>query len=527
MLSRKSTLVLLVAMVLIASVMFFVAAAPASAQRATPAPIQLTATPTETAFPTATAVPPTATKVPPTATKVPPTATATKVPPTATATKVPPTPTKVVANSPKAPGTVPGPAGTFNTAFTIQNLGASIASCSYQFFNGSGTAIYSSSTFTISVGGSNFTYVPSIGGLASGQYSGVVSCDQQVTSVVDMSTSPVAGSSAGAYRGIDGSSVGTTFYAPLAMNNYYNLYTNFVVQNASSSPVNIYVNIINSAGTTVLVQTATSVAANASASFDQTGQGAMGTNVLYSALITSTGNIAVEANQYGNGGSVTGQLYSYNPLTGGSTLAYAPLIANNYYGYNTALQVQNLSASASTVVTVTYGTGLTQSWSLGPTASHSFYSPVSGLPSGTLTSAKVQSSGQPIVVEVNESNNYNRASSYTGFPSGTTTVRAPIVLRRYYSNNTSVTCQNLGGSSTTMTITYSNGNSTVSPSVASNGTYQFYQPADSAIPNGFNGSATITTASQPIVCVVNQDLNEAPYGTMLMDQMYAYEGTNQ
>ncbi len=404
-------------------------------------------------------------------------------------------------------------------------MSVSVANCSYQFFNAAGTSIYTSSAFTISVGGSNFTYVPGIGSLAAGQYSGVVSCDQQVAAIVNMSTA----NSGSASRAVDGSSVGTTWYAPSAFNNFYNFYTNFVAQNASSSPVDIYVNIINSAGATVATQISTTVQPNASAAFEQTGLGGMSTNVQYSAKITSTGNIAVEANIFGNGGSVTNQLYSYNPFAGGATTAYAPVIFNNFYGYNTALTVQNLGGS-STTVTVTYGTGLTQTATINPSANQLFYTPASGLPSGTSTTAKIESSGQPIVAKVDESNVYNRAASYTGFSSGTTSVRAPSILRRFYGYNSAVNCQNLGGSPTTMTIQYAppynGGGNTTSGSIPPNGVAFFYQPTDSAINDGYNGSATIT-ASQPIVCVVNQDQNEAPNATVVKDQLNAYEAFNQ
>ncbi len=385
--------------------------------------------------------------------------------------------------------------------------------------------MYTSSAFTISVGGSNFTYVPGIGSLAAGQYSGVVSCDQQVAAIVNMSTA----NSGGASRAVDGSGVGTTWYAPNAYNSYAFFFTNFVAQNASSSPVDIYVNIINSAGTTVATQISNTVQPNASASFEQTGLGGMSAGVAYSAKITSTGNIAVEGNIFGNGGSVTNQLYSYNPLSGGATTIYAPVIMNNYAGYNTALIVQNIGGS-STTVTVTYGTGLTQTATIAASANNVFYTPASGLPSVTLTSAKIQSSGQPIVALVNESNSYNRAASYTAFAAGTTTVRAPIILRRYAAYNTSVTCQNIGVSSTTMTIQYAppynGGGNTTTGSIPINGTALFYQPSDAAISDGYNGSATIT-ASQPIVCVTNEDQNEAPNNTVIKDQLFAYEGINQ
>jgi hypothetical protein len=422
------------------------------------------------------------------------------------------------------PNSVPGPTGTFSSGFTVQNLGSGVASCVYQFYNGSGTNVYTSAAFTIPVGGSNFTYVPNIAGLGSGQYSGVVSCDQQVGAVVNSA----AASSGGSYVGVDGSRVGTIWYAPNAFNNYYGFYTNFVVQNATASPVSVTVQIVNSSGSVVATQNNPSIPAYAYANFEQMGLAGLATNQAYSAKIIASGSVAVESNIYGSGATAA-ELYSYSPFSGGSTVAYAPVIMKGYYGYLTALTVQNLG-SASTVVTVTYGTGVVRSQSVAGNASWVIYVPSDpSIPNGTLTSAKIESSGQPVVALVNEQNAYHRAASYTGFAAGSTTVRAPIVLKRYYNYNTSITCQNIGsGASTNITIAYSNGASSSVNNVVQNGTALFYQPNESGLSNGFNGSATISSSGGvPIVCVANEDMNEGAQATQSMDQLFAYEGLNQ
>ncbi|GAB4500580.1 MAG: hypothetical protein Fur0035_01200 [Anaerolineales bacterium] len=422
----------------------------------------------------------------------------------------------LIAASPVAPRDVPpGPSGTFGSAFTIQNMSTAVANCSYQFFNASGTAVYTSASFAIAIGGSSFTYVPNISSLASGQYSGVVSCDQQVSAVVNTGST----NSGGSYGAI--SAPATVWYAPNAYSNYYNYNTNFVVQNVTAAPVDVTVEIINSAGTVVATQTATAVPAYAYTNFEQAGLTGLSANVNYSAKITGTGAIAVESNIYGQG-AVTNELYSYGLFTSGSTTVYVPSIMKNYYGYLTALTVQNLGASTANV-TVTYGTGLVQTQAIAANSSYVFYTPNTALPSGTLTSAKI-TSDQNIVALVNEQNSYRRAASYGGFASGSMKVSAPIVMKRYYNYNTSVTCQNVGSAATDMTITYSNGATATISAVAANGTALFYQPNDTNLPDGFNGSATITSSSQPIVCVVNEDQNEGAQATTVFDQLFSYEG---
>ena len=486
---------------------------------AMPTETVVTTEPTETPTGTVTATEPTAMPTETVATTEPtalPTGTVTATEPTAMPTEPP---TEMVATAPMADtitlNSIPGPSGTFSSAFTIQNISASNADCYYQFFDATGVAIYTSGPFVIPVGGSNYTYVPSISGLTSGQYSGVVYCNQQVAAVVNSSTA----NSGGSYDAV--AATGTTWYAPNAFSNYYNYNTNLVVQNATSSLVNVTVQIINASGTVVATQTANNVPAYASTSFDQTGLAGLSTNVAYSAKITGTGPLAVESNIYGQGSSVN-QLFSYTPFSGGSTAAYAPVIMNNYYGYITALTVQNLGTNIANV-TVTYGTGTVQNQQINPSAAYVFYTPNAGLPSGVLTSAII-ASDQPIVALVNEQNNYDRAASYSAFASGSTKVSVPIVLRRYYNYNTSVTCQNVGSSSTNMTITYNNAATSSQNNIPHNGTALFYQPTDPGLSDGFNGSATITTSGQPIVCVVNEDENEGTLGTTFFDQLFAYEG---
>lgn len=415
----------------------------------------------------------------------------------------------------------PAPGGPFATAFRVQNLGGSAANCTYQFFDDAGTSAFTSSTEVVQPGDSLFVYTPSVGGLGAGTYSGVVSCDQPVAAVVNFSDADSGASHSGV------TTPGTTWYAPGVYDNFFSYFSNIVVQNATSGDVDITLEIFEP-GNAVPVKTEThnDVPANSSTSFEQEGAAELADNVAYSAKVTATGNVAAIVNIYGKGG-VDNQLYSYNAFSDGSTTAYAPVIMNAYFGYNTSLTVQNIGAST-TAVTVTYGTGQVQTMNIAAGSAAELYTPSSGVPAGSLTGATVQSDGQKIVVLVNESNNFNRAASYSGFDTGSDEVRAPIVMKRYFEFNTSVTCQNVGNAATTMTLTYAgNGTPSVSPSIDPGGTHLFYQPTETQIPNDFIGSATITASgSQPIVCVVNEDINEGAGATQIQDQLYAYNGIN-
>lgn len=415
----------------------------------------------------------------------------------------------------------PAPGGPFMSAFRVQNVSTSTASCSFTLYNSSGTASYTSSSTSVAAGDSMYVYMgdSAYSGIPSGSYSGVVSCDQQVAAVSNFSDAD----SGAAYSGI--TSPATIWYAPGIYDNYYEYYSNIVVQNANASTVNITVDIYAPGNPVpVITQTANNVPAYASATFEQGGAAELSNDVAYSAKITGTGNVAPIVNIYGLG-SATNQLYSYNPFSAGATTFYAPVIMNNYYGYNTAIAIQNVGASDANV-TVTYASGQTWAGTVPSNSAASLYTPSSGIPSGMLTSATVTSTGSSVVVLVNESNNYNRAASYSGFSSGSTTARAPIVMKRYYSYNTSVTCQNIGSAATTMALQYAGvAGTNTSSSVAVGSTYMFYQPDDTLIPDGFIGSATIT-ASQNIVCVVNEDQNEGTPAITIGDWLYAYNGIN-
>jgi hypothetical protein len=422
-----------------------------------------------------------------------------------------------------ASAAVPAPEGPFNTAFRIQNLGASAARCGFRFYDASGVEQYSSGILPdIPVGDSAYIYVPSDTTVDAGQYAAVVECDQPVAAVVNFSDADSGASYSGVAEPAD------TLYAPGIYDDFYSYFSNIVVQNAGSGPIDISVEIYAPGNPTpVKTQTETNVQGYGFAVFEQEGLPELVKNQFYSARIIGTGgDIAAVVNIYGKGGAAD-QLYSYNPFASGSTLAYAPVILNSYYGYNTSLVIQNLGTNPADV-TVSYSDGTVKTTTIAPGAADSRYTPSEGLAPG-LYGVKVESTNsEPIVVLVNESTNKNRAASYEGFAAGSATVRTPIVMRRYYKWNSSITCQNVGSSPTTMDIEYGGiAGTTTSPSIPVNGIHLFYQPADPLLTSdNWIGSATITSA-EPIVCVVNQDQNEAPQVNQLMDQLYAYDGIGQ
>ncbi len=291
---------------------------------------------------------------------------------------------------------VPAPGGPFNSAFRVQNLETSTAQCSYAFYDAAGAAAYTSAVTSVNPGDSLYVYVPDVSGLGSGSYSAVVSCDKKVAAVSNFSDA----NSGASYSGV--AAPGTNWFAPGIYDNYFSFYSNVVVQNASASAVDVTVEIFAPGSSTpVKTQTATGVPANASVAFEQEGLTELADNQFYSAKISGTGNIAPIVNIYGKG-TTDNQLYSYNAFTSGSQTAYAPVVMSNYFGYNTALVVQNIGSSSASV-TVTYTNGHADTYTVAPGAAESIFTPgVAGVPSGNTLYGATVTSNQDVVVLVNE-----------------------------------------------------------------------------------------------------------------------------
>lgn len=418
---------------------------------------------------------------------------------------------------------VPAPTtGSFSTAFRVQNLDASeSATCNVSFINSAGQS--SAASFTnstpVAPGDSLYVFTPELESLDPGQYSAVIGCNVEVAAVVNFSDAD----SGASHSGTSDADLADTWYAPSIYNNYFNFYTNVVAQNATEGNIDITLEIYEAGvATPVSSETQSNVPAGASISFDQSTNTNLEAGKAYSAVISGTGNVAAVVNIYGLG-NADNQLYSYNPFSSGSTVAYAPVIMNNYFGFNTALTVQNIGTTETTV-TVTYGTGDTESATISAGSSQVFlnFGTSTDLPTGTITGARVEADGTDdlIVATVNESQNGSvYAASYSGAASGAISVNAPIVMRDYFGYQSSVTCQNISGSAQNITIAYSNGTDETATAIADGDSAVFLQQNNTSLPSGFIGSAVVTSAGE-MVCVINQSPNSAAG----QDQLYAYDG---
>lgn len=413
--------------------------------------------------------------------------------------------------------TVPG--GPFASSIQIQNLGTAEAAVSIQYVNSSGVVALTTS-HTIAASDVLSVYVPSESALATGEYSVVIAASQPVAAVSNFSDAD----SGAAYSGASAGALSWGF--PAVYDNYYGYYTEVYAQNVAAAAQAITLEVYAPGNASpVYSNTKSGVPVNASVNWSLKDLAQLNDNVSYSAIVKAGSQIVAIGNTYGSSGTAA-QLYSYNGFANGAKTFYVPALYNGYYGWNAALSIQNVAATAANV-TVTYSGGTVKNYTIQPNSSVAIYIPSEAeLPAG-LMSATVTSS-QDVAVSVNISNNANRAATYNGAAEASTKVFAPNVMKRYYKYSSSVTCQNLGAAATTMTIKYAAapGATETSGSIAPGASWEVYLPSKTAVPDGYNAGATIE-ASQPIACIVNSNMDEAPENTQSMDQLFSYNGVNQ
>lgn len=416
------------------------------------------------------------------------------------------------------------PGGPFATSINLANVSDIEATVTIQYISKLGMPEHTT-THTIAAGDVLSIYVPAEAALASGEYSVIVSSSQKVAAIAQFSDPD----SYGAYSGMDTGS--TAWFVPGIYNDYYKNYSEVYAQNVYEDPQDITLEVFAPGSSTpVYTEVKEDVPAYASVNWIFKDLAVLSKNIAYSAKVTAASNIVVISNYYGSD-NIAPQLYSFNAFSEGATKFNAPVIVNNYYGWNASISIQNVSSTEADVE-VAYSTGKTDTYTIPSNSNVSIYVPaISGLPSGKdgLFGATI-TSNVDIAVVVNQSNVYNRAATYEGIAqeSATTTVYAPITMKRYYNASSNLTCQNVGNAETTMELVYSNiPDKLVSDKIPAGGIWALYLPADNRIPNKYLGSATITSDVSPIACVVQSNFEDAPYNTQNMDALLSYTAYNQ
>jgi hypothetical protein len=385
-----------------------------------------------------------------------------------------------------------------------------------------GDALPNPYTISVPAGGSALVYVPNVPGLADGKFSVVVDADQPMNTITNLLSS--GPTTAASYQGFNQADTGTTFYVPSVYTDYVGLYdSTIVVQNAEAQNANVQVTYKNALGVDVVTESAT-IAPNAAFTFDQGTSVTLPGGFVGSAVVLSDKAVAAS---FFISDPVNGQFSSSNGFKEGSSIAYLPVVYNEYSAdrWVTSFLVQNVGG-APALIEVQYSDGRTATATVPAGSSKLYYQGNDGTPIGFNGSAVVRSTnGQPIVAVANIRNDRGNLSAYNGFTSGATTIDLPAIYNNYSSLGwtTSFTVQNVDSFASNVTATFSNGQTKTVSALAPGQSALFYQPND-GIPNGFNGGVTVRSTGARVVAVVNE-LSLAP--TTGGDWLLTYNAFNR
>lgn len=180
--------------------------------------------------------------------------------------------------------------------------------------------------------------------------------------------------------------------------------------------------------------------------------------------------------------------------------------------FTSGFQVQNLASVGATISMAFYaeGTNTAPVATVPATITANGQVTYAVLPSQVAAGFKgsaVISSDQKIAAIVNlispSLSNIELSSSYVGVTSGARQAALPLLFKDYFDINTFFSVQNVGQSSTTINVAYSNGQSDTA-TIPPGGSARFDQTTSTKLPAEFNGSAIVTSTASDIAAVVTQ-----------------------
>jgi hypothetical protein len=427
--------------------------------------------------------------------------------------------------------------GPYTAGFQLQNLEASLATISINYYTQAGTV---STTVADSINANaSKTYFP-LSAVASGfNGSVVVSSDRQLAAIVNvLKTSFNGGASYGGFTG-----GATTVNLPLIMkNNAGIISTWFNVQNTGASDANVTVTYSNATTQTGVIPP------NAAATFDQTTNASLPDGFVGAATITSDQPIVAVVMQIVTGSEA---LLAYNGFVNAHTNPVMPLVTSNYYSSGTGIQIQNTGGTA-TDVTLTYspsagfpGAVCTETKNIPGNQSVTFGFPQLPASCGTagtgvtdttnggfVGAAQVttNSASQPLVAIVNQiTRGTATGAAYNAVnpDNASANVSLPLIMDRNVGTLfTGFAVANVGASTTNVACTFSGtGAPPAIPSTALDPGESLTAVQLNAGTAGYVGGATCTaTGGDASIAAI---VNEAATGvTSAQDLLLVYEGFN-
>lgn len=254
-----------------------------------------------------------------------------------------------------------------STAFYIQNAGTAAASVTAVFKMDTGTpGVY---TYTVTsldpnkmavINPADATGMPSTGGTGGRDNIGslrVSSAQPLAGTVLEYKVGETIATVLKGTRGFTAADFGTKAYAPTTKNARYGHFTGIQVQNATTSPIDIRITYVGTAGTctgNTYVDSAPGVLA--SKTFNQlTGQTNLPANCIASATITATGNIIATVNEDNIAPApTTGTTYSAIPDTTKTLKVSVPQFKDRRYLATTGLRIQNVGTATAINIVATF-----------------------------------------------------------------------------------------------------------------------------------------------------------------------------
>ncbi|HLH23546.1 MAG TPA: hypothetical protein VK066_13575 [Chloroflexota bacterium] len=397
----------------------------------------------------------------------------------------------------------------WSSTLVVQNPNGVPVSGSIDLFNRDGSA-QASQSFALPAYGKAVYPVASFDGMpARFVGSGVVNANQPVAVLVHEDRADMDRM---AYTAQPGG--GTTLYAPLVIKDLNNWDTIVHVQNVDGAPAQVEIAYYSANGGQHTWTDTATIPPLGSQSFSQFQHPQLPSGFVGSAVIRATNGSQIVA--VVNEVKTEGAAVSYVPAPAGVPSTLAPFVLRNYQGWSTGLQVQN-TGTAPTTATVTYtrlnGPGTwTESAPIAPGAAAVFYQPANQqLPDNFMGVASVASSdGTPLLVLANIMNPQSTAAMnyLASAPSGPT-LALPYVARTNDGWNTGILVYNPNSVPATARVTYYDaaGNQVAreEDTVPAGGTRSFYQQRQSALPDGFAGSALVQSpGNQPLVAIASE-----------------------
>jgi hypothetical protein len=305
---------------------------------------------------------------------------------------------------------------------------------------------------------------------------------------------------------------GTTLFAPSLYNNIWGFDTVLHLTNTGTDWADVTFNFTGRPGYSDITRTLVNFPPNWGYDLYLSSGSVFGTTRWVGSVVVTTSEqpMAAQITHTATDGSTR----TYNASAGGGSVLYVPAVYNNWNGFTSGLVVQNVG-SASTTATVYFydrNGALSATHSAGTINSHravGIYLPgVSGLPASWVGSARIVSSGQPLVAAVQTDRSTGGRNAFSAVTTPAATMYMPRAAKSAGGYTSSYLLQNAGGSTLQVTATYYDtvGNWAYSRQHTLNaygaaGNWQGFDP----LPDGWQGSIVFTADGPWLVAMFRDE----------------------